>query len=184
VPEPVIKPEQSFGRLNFFSNRIGIGASRYEGQNEGTATTEDRTMKLGIPGFPFEVVVALIRKPSALRWRLSLRGLLLLVMFATIFTWCVIGVFDRYAFTTITQMYYVGDLLPRSSAQLAAELPRFAELLKSSATHDMWSSRNRSVTPFPLSLSLIVSDSKSGHQRVADWLRKQREEQDHMPPYR
>jgi hypothetical protein len=44
-------------------------------------------MKLGIPGFPFEVVVTLIRKPSALRWRLGLRGLLLLVMFATIFTW-------------------------------------------------------------------------------------------------
>ena len=134
-------------------------------------------MKLGIPGFPFEVVVTLVRKPSALRWRLSLRGLLLSVMFATIFTWCGIGVFDRYAYTTITQTYYVGDLLPRNSAQLAAELPRVAELLKCSATRDMWSSRNRSITPFPLSLSLIVSDSKSGHQRVADWPRKQREEQ-------
>jgi hypothetical protein len=133
-------------------------------------------MKLGIPGFPFEVVVTLIRKPSALRWRLSLRGLLLL--FATIFTWCGIGVFDRYAYTTIIQTYYVGDLLPRNSAQFSAEVPRIAELLKSSATHDIWSSRNRSITPFPLSLSLIISDSKSGHQQVADWLRKRREEQD------
>jgi hypothetical protein len=119
-------------------------------------------MKLAIPGFPFEMVVTLIRKPSALRWRLSMRGLLLLVMFATIFTWCGIGVFDRYAYTTITQMYYVGDVLPLNSAQLAPELPRFAELLKSSATHDIWSSRNRSITPFPISLSLIVSDSNPG----------------------
>jgi hypothetical protein len=134
-------------------------------------------MKLGIPGFPFEVVVTVIRKPPDSRWRLSLRGLLLLVMFATIFTWCGIGVFDRYAYTTITQTYYVGDVLPRNSAQPATELSKFAELLRSSVGHDMWSSRNRSVTPFLLSLSLVVSDSKPGHQRIADWLRTQREEQ-------
>jgi hypothetical protein len=124
-----------------------------------------------------------------------------MVMFLTIFTWFGIRVFDRYAYTTITQTYfvgdllprdsaqlrtelskfYVGDLLPRDSAQLRTELSKFAELLKSSATHDIWSSRNRSVTPFSLSLSLIVSDSRSGHQQVAAWLRKRREEQDGVP---
>ena len=132
-------------------------------------------MKLGIPGFPFEVVVTVIRKPPASRWRLSLRGLLLLVMFATIFTWCGIGVFDRYAYTTITKTYNVGDLLPLDSAHVATDLPKFAELLNSSTPHDIWSSRNRSVRPFSDSASLIVSDSKSGHQLVEDWLRKLRE---------
>jgi hypothetical protein len=142
---------------------------------------EDKTMNLSIPGFPFEMVVTVIRKPQVSRGKLSLRGLLLLVMFLTIFTWFGIRVFDRYAYTTITQTYFVGDLLPRDSAQLRTELSKFAELLKSSATHDIWSSRNRSVTPFSVSLSLIVSDSRSGHQQVADWLRKRREEQDGVP---
>jgi hypothetical protein len=158
-------------------------------------------MNLGIPGFPFEMVVTVIRKPQVSRGKFSLRGLLLLVMFLTTFTWYGLRVFDRYAYTTITQTYYVGDLLPRDSAQLRTELSKFyvgdllprdfaqlrtelskfAELLKSSATHDIWSSRNRSVTPFSPSLSLTVSDSRSGHQQVADWLRKRREEKYGVP---
>jgi hypothetical protein len=147
-------------------------------------------MNLSIPGFPFEMVVTVIRKPQVSRGKLSLRGLLLLVMFLTIFTWYGLRVFDRYAYTTITQMYYVGDLLPRDyvadllpcdSAQVRTELSKFAELLKSSAPHDIWSSRNRSVTPYSLPLCLIVSDSRSGHQQVADWLLKRREEKYGVP---
>jgi hypothetical protein len=106
--------------------------------------------------FPFEMVVTVIRKPQVSRGKLSLRGLLLLVMILTIFTWFGIRAFDRYAHTTVTQTYfvgdllpcdsaqlrtelskfYVGDLLPRDSAQVRTELSKFAELLKSSATHD------------------------------------------------
>jgi hypothetical protein len=132
-------------------------------------------MTLSIPGLPFEVVVTLSRKPPAAQWRLSLKGLLLFVMFAAIFTWSGIGVFDRYFDTTITKTYYVGDLLPRSSAQVGTDLAKFGDQLKISVPHDIWSSRNRSVTPFFPSVSLIVRDSTSGHQRIADWLRKQRE---------
>jgi hypothetical protein len=70
---------------------------RYERRVEGTAKMEDKTMNLSIPGFPFEMVVTVIRKPQVSRGKLSLRGLLLLVMFLTIFTWFGIRVFDRYA---------------------------------------------------------------------------------------
>src|SRR3954464_3080365 len=104
-------------------------------------------MKLDIPGLPFEVVVTAVRKSPASRWKLSVRGLLMWVMISAISTWCGIGIFDRYVCTLITKVYYVGDLVHPDSAQVATELPRFAELLKSSTPRDMWSSRNRSVKP-------------------------------------
>jgi hypothetical protein len=137
-------------------------------------STEDKAMKLNIPSFPVEVVVTLVRKPPASRWKLSVRGLLIIIVVAALSTWGGLGVFDHYVCTPITKVYYVGDLLHPDAAQEAADLPKLAELLKSEAPRDMWSSRNRSVTPFFLSASLIVRDSNSGHQRVADWLRKHR----------
>jgi hypothetical protein len=131
-------------------------------------------MKLKIPGLSVEVVVTLVPKPLSSPWKSTVRGLLMLVVISALSTWCGIGVFDRYACTPITKTYYAGDLLGSDGAPVATELSRFAERLKSSAPRDIWSSRNRSITPFFLSASLVVRDSKSGHQRVSDWLRKQR----------
>ena len=130
-------------------------------------------MNLSIPGFPFEIVVTVIRKPQVSRGKLSLTGLLLSVMFLTIFTWCGIRVFDRYAYTTIIQTYYVGDLLPRDSAQVRTELSKFAELLKSSAPHDIWSSRNRCTSLRRVSLRFeflagTVMDVEHDHITITD----------------
>jgi hypothetical protein len=132
-------------------------------------------MRLEVPGIPFELVVNVVRKPPASRWKCSVRGLLMLVVISAFSTWCGILVFDRYACKDYSKSYYVGDLVHLDSPQqMATELPKFAELLKSSTPPDRWSSRNRSITPFFLSVSLIVRDSESGHQRVADWLRERR----------
>src|SRR5690349_12881505 len=105
---------------------------------------------------------------------MSVRGILIVILISALSAWYGIGVFDRYAPTPITKTYYAGDLLGPDGAQVATDLLRFAELLKISTPGDMWSSRNRSITPFYLSAGLILRDSSSGHQRVADWLRKQR----------
>src|SRR5262245_51738914 len=102
-------------------------------------------MKLKIPGLSVEVVVTPVPKPPAARWKSTVRGLLLLVMISALCMWCGIWVFDRYARAPITKTYYVGDLLDSDGAQVATELPRFAERLESSAPRDIWSSRNRSV---------------------------------------
>jgi hypothetical protein len=87
-------------------------------------------------------------------------------------------VYDRYGRTTVTKTYYIGDLI-RSEGQngvnpAMAEFSEQAALLKSSVTPDVWWLGTRSVTPFPLSTSLIVRHTEAGHQEVAEWLRQRR----------
>jgi hypothetical protein len=139
-----------------------------------SATAEEKAMKLSIPGCPFEVIATMVSKPPGSRWKLSVRELAVLVVIAALSTWCGIGIFDRYSRTMITKSYYVGDLLHPEGSQAASDLNKFAELVKSSVSRDLWSSRNRSIIPFYLSKSVIVRDSNAGHQRVANWLYKQR----------
>jgi len=75
-------------------------------------------MKLNIPGFPFEVVVTLVRKPPAFRWKLSVRGLLIIVMVAALFTWCGLGVFDP----GINALSILTRILPQPLFVTAAKL--------------------------------------------------------------
>lgn len=131
-------------------------------------------MKVNIPGLPFEIVIIGVRKPPGTRWRIGVKGLLILVLISALLTWYGIGLFDHYARIPITKRYWVDDLLrPASPSARAPELAALAESLKSSVAPDFWSSRNRVITPSDYTY-IKVMDSESGHKHIAAWLANRR----------
>jgi hypothetical protein len=87
--------------------------------------------------------------------------------------------YDRYGRPKYTQTYYIWDLLRLDGRMdipvTLGEVSEQASLLTSSVTPDVWWFRTGSVTPFFLSKSLIVRHTATGHQQVAEWLRRRRQ---------
>lgn len=76
---------------------------------------------------------------------------------------------------TYSMTYYVGDLLPPRSGPLTEnEMTSVVVPLKTSVPRDGWSSGERSVTPFFLTSSVIVRDTKAGHAQIRAWLDQRR----------
>lgn len=112
------------------------------------------------------------------RVRFTIRQMLMLIAISAILLGAGQWAYDRYVGQTWVKVYYVGDLIT-PTGQIGvpaplAELSKQAAILKASVTPDVWWVRTRSVTPFPLSMSLIVSHTDAGHQQVDEWLRRQR----------
>lgn len=116
------------------------------------------------------------------RVQFTLRRILILIGIVAILLGTGRWAYRRFAGPVFTKIYYVGDLMRpdgdiRTPATVA-ELNEQAALLKSAVTPDEWSWSNRSVTPSDLrSFSLVVRQSKDGHQQVADWFRHRRDRQ-------
>jgi hypothetical protein len=113
------------------------------------------------------------------RIRFTIRQILILIAILAILVRAGQWANDRYGGRTLVKTYYVGDLIqphgPIGVPATMGELSQQAALLKSSVTPDVWWVRTRSVTPVPVSRSLIVRHTEAGHQQVAKWLRQRRE---------
>jgi hypothetical protein len=134
-------------------------------------------MKVRIPLIP--LAVGLEQRPlEPFSPRFTLRTLLTVVALLAVLLGTGRWAYYRYINQTITKTYYIGDLI-RPDGQIGvyptmAELSAQAVLLKSSVTPDVWWFGTRSVTPFPVSMSLIIRHTEAGHQQVAEWLRERR----------
>ena len=96
------------------------------------------------------------------------------MLISALLTWCGIGLFDYYARIPVTKIYWVDDLVrPASPSARVSDLSALAELLKSSAAPDFWSTRNRIITPLDHT-SIKIIDSESGHKQIAAWLANRR----------
>ena len=113
------------------------------------------------------------------RTQFTLRRMQVLVLVAAILLVTGQWAYRRFAGPMVTRVYYVGDLIqgdrPIQTPATPTELSNEARLLRLSVTPDVWWLSNRSVTPGPLSLSLIVRHSASGHKQVQAWFRQRRD---------
>jgi hypothetical protein len=117
------------------------------------------------------------------RVRFTIRQMLILVAILALLLGPGRWAYDRYLGRTLVKTYYIGDLVggtsrsPKGQTGFLAKVAVLSEqaaLLKSSVTPDVWWVRTRSVTPSPLSMSLIIRHTDAGHRQVAEWLRQQR----------
>src|SRR5438270_297821 len=118
------------------------------------------------------------------RPRFTIRQLLVLVAILAILLGPGRWAYDRYLGQPRVKAYYIGDLIlgtnrsPKGQTgppARAAVLSEQAAILKASVTPDVWWVPTRSVTPSPVSMSLVIRHTDAGHRQVAEWLRQRRD---------
>ena len=119
-----------------------------------------------------------MRRP---RVQFTMRRMMVLVGILAIFLGLGRWAYLRYAGKVVTRGYYVGDLIhPNANRVLSvskAELNEQAELLKSSVTPEVWwlETGRASVTPVPLSESLLIRHTEHGHQQIGAYFQQRRD---------
>lgn len=131
-------------------------------------------MKIRVPCLPVVLEVSLRHEPRTLRPRLSIRGLLLLVLISAVASWFGVGAYERYCVVRSTRTYPVADLVAQNGGRPDANLAKLSSELRDETAQGWWPVRDAEIRVFPLSLSIIVRDTAVGHQQVKNWLDKRR----------
>jgi hypothetical protein len=108
------------------------------------------------------------------RWRISVGSLMLAIVVVALLVWGGKEVAMRRKLgTEFTRTYPVGDLLS-GPASITSEMEAISKTLTSSVAPDEWWPGHRTVTPFPMTLTVIIRDTEEGHDRVRSWLQERR----------